>query len=155
MEAPSSPLVTATFTVTPFKCSYAGSVSSIVMEAVFTCSSPTIGATCSLSKGISFPVTTSYTVRRAASITPPVTPNISAAPVPSPRGASNSPSGRFTKSMPAVFIIRASSLVVSTASTSRLPSTSISGRCISYFLAVQGMTDTTNMFSGAVAVRSA
>jgi hypothetical protein len=52
--------------------------------------------------------------------------------------------------MPAPRIMRASSRVVSTASTSRQPSAeAISGRCASYFLAVQGMMDTTKILAGS------
>ncbi len=43
----------------------------------------------------SSPVKVSTAVRRAASITPPVAPKITAAPVPSPNGASKPSSGRF------------------------------------------------------------
>jgi hypothetical protein len=41
----------------------------------------------------SLPVSFSYAVRSAASMTPPVAPKMSAAPELSPRGESNSPSG--------------------------------------------------------------
>mmetsp|Transcript_10557 Transcript_10557/g.35821 ORF Transcript_10557/g.35821 Transcript_10557/m.35821 type:complete len:229 (+) Transcript_10557:90-776(+) len=80
-------------------------------------------------------------VRSAASITPPLAPKITAAPVDSPRGESNCASlGRDAKGMRRWRIMRASSRVVMAASTSpRMP-----GRTASSFLAVQGMTDTTN-----------
>ena len=45
-------------------------------------------------------VTTSYTVLSAASITPPVAPKITAAPVVMPNGSSNVSSGSFSNSMP-------------------------------------------------------
>ncbi len=64
------------------------------------------------------PVTTSYTVLRAASITPPVAPNMTAAPVESPNMGSKASSSKSTKSTLACFIILANSLVVKTASTS-------------------------------------
>ena len=121
-----------------------------VTDAVLICSSPSMGVTCRFSKGSSRPVTSSHTVRRAASITPPVTPKMSAAPVDRPSGASNVPSGSARRSMPADLIIRASSRVVSTASTSGTPSRlESSGRWISYFLAVQGMTETTKRSFGS------
>ena len=57
--------------------------------------------------------------------------------------------------MPACWIMRPSSRVVSTTSTSRTPLAFISGRCASYFLAVQGMTETTKMSSGFLPIFSA
>ena len=64
-------------------------------------------------------------------------------------------SGRPLKSMPACWIMRPSSRVVSTTSTSRTPLEFISGLCDSYFFAVQGMTETTKMSSGFFPIFSA
>ena len=58
------------------------------------------------------PVRTSTAVRSAASMTPPVAPKMTAAPVDSPSGESNSASGRLLKSMLQILIRRASSRVV-------------------------------------------
>ena len=52
--------------------------------------------------------------------------------------------------MPACLTMRASSRVVSTKSTSCMPSRPISGRAHSNFLAVQGMTETTTTFLGSM-----
>ena len=57
--------------------------------------------------------------------------------------------------MPACLIMRPSSRVVSTTSTSRTPLAFISGRWASNFLAVQGMTETTKMSSGFLPIFSA
>ena len=65
------------------------------------------------------------------------------------------PSGRFAKSSPAMVIMRPSSRVVRTTSTSRTPLAFISGRCASYFFAVQGITETTKMSSGRLPIFSA
>ena len=80
---------------------------------------------------------------------------MSAAPVEKPRGASKVPSSRLGKSMPMVRIMRASSRVVRTASTLGLPPFCISGRWHSYFFAVQGMTETTNISLGSTPILSA
>ena len=58
------------------------------------------------------PVTISSTVRRAASITPPVAPKITPEPVAVPNGSSKSDLGILGRSMPASRIILASSRVV-------------------------------------------
>ena len=60
------------------------------------------------------PVSHSYAVRAAASITPPVVPKITDAPVDSPSIWSKSLSGRFAKSMQASFSMRPYSRVVRT-----------------------------------------
>ena len=54
--------------------------------------------------------------------------------------------------MPASRIIRASSRVVRTASTVGRPSRNISGRSISNFFAVHGITDTTNTSFGSTPI---
>ena len=64
--------------------------------------------------GSGLPVTTSYAVRNAASITPPVAPKITAAPVDSPSGLSNSSDGSAANRTPDSLNIRASSRVVRT-----------------------------------------
>ena len=120
----------------------------MVIDASFTPSSPAMGATCRFSNGNGLPVTISYAVRSAASITPPVTAKMSAAPVDKPSGRSILSSGRAAKLMPACLIMRASSRVVSTMSTSWNPLSAISGRAHSNFFAVQGMTETTTMSLG-------
>ena len=74
-------------------------------------------------------MTISYTVRSAASMTPPVLAKMSAAPEDAPRMLSICPSGSAVKSMPAWRIMRPSSRVVSTTSTSRAPLAYISGLC--------------------------
>ena len=100
---------------------------------------------------ISPPVNFSTTVRRAASITPPVAPKMTLAPVDTPSRGSNSPSGRWSNIMPAWVMSRASSRVVRDTSTGMQPLASrCSGRLTSYFLAVQGMTDTTKMSLGSM-----
>ena len=58
------------------------------------------------------PVTNSTTVRRAASITPPVAPKITPEPVAVPNGSSKSDFGMSGRSMPASWIIFAISRVV-------------------------------------------
>ena len=60
----------------------------------------------------SSPVRVSTAVRSAASITPPVAPKMTAAPVPRPSGASYSSSGSVLNFRPTLRIMRASSLVV-------------------------------------------
>ncbi|OPZ68208.1 MAG: hypothetical protein BWY81_00955 [Firmicutes bacterium ADurb.Bin467] len=80
---------------------------------------------------------------------------MSAAPVDIPSGLSNSSSSSDAKSMPAERIMSASSRVVSTASTFGMPSFFISSRAISNFFAVQGMTETTNMFAGSTPISRA
>ena len=60
----------------------------------------------------------SAAVLKAASITPPVLPNITPAPVDSPRGLSKSSSSSAWKFIFAYFISLASSLVVITISVS-------------------------------------
>ena len=92
----------------------------------------------------------SYAVRRAASKTPPVVPNISAAPVDSPRGISKGSSSKLAKSMPASLIILANSLVVIDISTSGILSWPNSFLEHSYFLATQGITETTYIFLGSI-----
>ncbi len=88
-------------------------------------------------------------------MTPPVAPKMSAAPVESPSGLSKPLPSRELKSIPASLIIRASSRVVRTASTVGRPSMNISGRVISNFFAVHGMTETTYMFFGSTPIFSA
>ena len=80
-------------------------------------------------------------VRSAASKTPPLAPKTTPAPVEAPSGLSYSPSlDKELKLTPLCRMSLASSRVVRTASTS--PRTA--GRTASSFLAVQGITDTTN-----------
>ena len=97
------------------------------------------------------PVTFSYAVRTAASITPPVVPKITAAPVDSPNGLSNSASSKLSKSILACLISAASSLVESVISTSF----SNSGLSASYFLARHGIIETTIIFSLGIFIFSA
>ena len=92
----------------------------------------------------------STAVLSAASITPPVAPNITAAPVDAPSGRSNSPSGRLTKLMPARLTMRENSRVVSATSTSGYPEAFWSSRFVSNFLAVHGMIDTTKISLGSI-----
>ena len=62
----------------------------MVTEASLVPSSPLTDA--HSTRSMRSPVATSYTVRSAASITPPVVPNRAAAPEPTPRNSSNSSS---------------------------------------------------------------
>ena len=102
------------------------------------------------------PVSCSTTVRRAASMTPPEAPKMAAAPVETPSMGSNAPSGRCSKSRPAWVIMRPSSRVVRDTSTGMQPLGSrCSSRSTSYFLAVQGMMDTTKMSWGSMPACSA
>ena len=94
-------------------------------------------------------------MRSAASMTPPVAPKMTAAPVLSPIKLSKSPSGRRVKLMLASLIMRASSRVVMTTSTSARPLWPSSGRAASNFLAVQGMTETTAISLGSMPAFSA
>ena len=81
---------------------------------------------------------------------------MTAAPVDTPSIWSNCPSGRWSKRMPARWIIRASSRVVRDTSTGMQPlAMRCSSRWTSYFLAVQGMMDTTKMSLGSMPVFSA
>ena len=89
-----------------------------------------------------------YAVLSAASSTPPVTPNISAAPVEYPSGLSKFSSSKFSKSIPADFIILASSLTVRDKSVSNMLFWDNSFLFTSYFLATQGIIDTTLTSSG-------
>mmetsp|Transcript_12956 Transcript_12956/g.24777 ORF Transcript_12956/g.24777 Transcript_12956/m.24777 type:complete len:220 (+) Transcript_12956:752-1411(+) len=85
-------------------------------------------------------------VRKAASMTPPLAPKRLAAPVDSPSGSSKTPSfGREANCTWRERSIRASSRVVMTASMCP----SLPGRSASSFLAVHGITDTTNGFAPA------
>ncbi|CDC75943.1 unknown [Candidatus Colimorpha enterica] len=104
---------------------------------------------------LSLPVSQSLAVRRAASITPPVAPKITAAPVSSPSGESNSSSGREVNLRPARSIILASSRVVIAMSTSGYPDALWSSLPISNFFAVQGMTDTETISFGSIPAFSA
>ena len=95
-------------------------------------------------------------VLRAASMTPPVFPNMTPAPEASPKGESKGISGRALKSIPSSFAQRASSLVVMTLSMSRisgfpryLPAAFISLLLISIFFAVHGVKATLMIFSGS------
>ena len=96
------------------------------------------------------PVSLSQTVRRAASMTPPVVPKIAPAPEAVPSGLSKSVSGSWPKERPTYLMSLMSSRVVSTMSTSCRPSRPISGRAASNFFAVQGMTDTVTMSLGSM-----
>lgn len=93
-----------------------------------------------------FFVCISYAVRTAASITPPVVPKMTPAPVDSPSGRSKSLSSSSSKFMLAKRIMWASSRVVIEMFTSGSPSLPNSGRAASDFFATQGMTDTTMKF---------
>ena len=74
----------------------------------------------------------------------------------SPRMESAGLSGRALKSMPAILIMRASSRVVRTTSTSWWPEARISSeRVISYFFAVQGMMEVRWMRAGSRPIFSA
>ena len=83
-------------------------------------------------------------------MTPPVTPKMTPAPEPRPRGLSKSSSGRAATLICMARSIRSSSRVVRTTSTSWLAASLTSGVADSYFLAVQGMTETQKMSSGAL-----
>ena len=76
----------------------------------------------------------------AASVTPPLAPNILPAPDVFPNNESYSLSWSFARFMPFDLKSFAYSLTVRTASTSRPPSVYISGLSASCFLAVQGIT---------------
>ena len=83
-------------------------------------------------------------------------PKITAAPVPLPRGLSNSASSRSAGTMQSLRKRRHISRVVSTASTSGSPQASfIPGSSHSAFLAEQGMMDTTNTLWGSRPIFSA
>ena len=89
-------------------------------------------------------------------MTPPVAPKMVPAPVYGPMGESGSSSGRFARSMPACLIMRASSRVVRVTSTSFWPEAYMSSlRLFSYFLAVQGMTETEKILAGSTVAFSA
>ena len=91
------------------------------------------------------PVTKKYAERSAASITPPVAPKTTAAPVAEPSGLSNSSSGRYFGSMWFARIMILSSRVVMLTSTSGSPASFfIVGSSHSLFFATQGMMETTN-----------
>jgi hypothetical protein len=96
-----------------------------------------------------------YAVRSAASITPPVAPKMTLAPVLSPSRLSKSSSGSLLKLMLHSLIMRASSRVVITSSTSGLPPWERSGRLASTYLAGQGSTDTTTISLGSMPAFSA
>ena len=102
-------------------------------------------------------VSVSTAVLKAASITPPVAPNITPAPEDSPKGLSKSSSGNKLKLIPALLIILASSLVVSDISTSGIPfpAADWSSLPTSNFLAVQGIMDTEKIFFGSMPFFSA
>lgn len=80
------PWAIAMLRVAPFKNEYSGTVSVIGILASFTPYIPLIGVISRFLNGTSFPVTMKYAVLKAASITPPVAPNMTAAPVPNPNG---------------------------------------------------------------------
>ena len=75
---------------------------------------------------------------------------MTAAPVPSPRGESNSSSGRSATLIHLSRSRRSTSRVVSTASTSRKPELLTSGTPHSYFFAVHGITETQKMSFGSM-----
>ena len=129
------------------------SLSPIFTVALFIPSSPLTSSKFIFSN--SCPVRISATLLNAASITPPVTPNIAAAPVASPIGLSNSSSSSSTNSIFACFIILASSLVVITQSTSYIPLFCNSVLCLSNFFAIHGITDTTYILLGSIPIFSA
>ena len=104
---------------------------------------------------LSFSSKMSFTVLKAASITPPVTPKITPAPVYFASGDVGVYSSKFLKSISFFFIQRASSLVVSTTSTSLKPSDSISGLLASNFLAIQGIIEITRILSLSTPIFSA
>ncbi len=82
----------------------------------------------------------SSTTRRAtASATPPVVPKMVPAPVPMPKGISGDSPSSSAKRMPDSLIMLMISWVVSTRSTSGVPSVQNSARAASIFLAVQGI----------------
>ena len=89
-------------------------------------------------------------VRSAASITPPVAPNITPAPVCMPNGESKGSSGSAAGSIWSARSKRTNSRVVSTKSTSKPCAVFIVGNSLSAFLATQGITDTQKIFSGSV-----
>ena len=115
-----------------------------------------MGSTCRLGKGNGVCVTISQTVRRAASMTPPVVAKMSAAPVLMPSGASIFSSGRLRKSMPACLIMRAElTRGEHDVDVLRRRCRSSRAAAASNFLAVHGMTETTTMSSGFTPILSA
>ena len=89
-------------------------------------------------------------------MTPPVAPKITAAPVPVPRGLSNSASSRSAGTMQSLRNRRHISRVVSTTSTSGSPQASrMVGSSLSAFLAEQGMMEATKTFFGSRPIFSA
>ena len=111
------------------------------------------------------PVINSYAVLRAASITPPVLPNMAAAPVYFPSNVSGPSSGSLVMSIPAILSSFANSLVVITMSTSgnfgvssgmcpfsfnHSQALHISSLALSNFLAVHGIIETTTTFLGSI-----
>ena len=118
------PCTTAIFNVAPFNQFQSGirclirsgttPTSFIGSSAYLIPSNPLTGVMSAFAKtdSIRWPVTNSTTVLRAASITPPVAPNINPAPEASPKGSSKCDRGISGKYMPASLIICASSRVV-------------------------------------------
>ena len=123
---------TAQFTFVPF----------ISTENRLIPSRPRASVTSSFSKGL--PVCSSYAVRSAASITPPLAPNMSPAPEQMPIGESKSISAKSAQlRIPFCLQKSPNSLVVRTASTvGTFSFNHICLRSISSFLAVQGIRDT-------------
>ena len=102
------------------------------------------------------PVMKKCAERSAASITPPVAPKTTAAPVDEPRGLSNSSSGRYFGSMWFARSMMFSSRVVMLTSTSGSPSASfIVGSSHSLFLATHGMMETMKSRLGSMPIFSA
>lgn len=162
------PCTTASFSVAPrsqsqfgtFPASSGGtgpSWSGSVISTYRVSSKPRTGVMSARSKRSSTRrgVTSSMTVRSAASITPPVAPKMTPEPDAVPNGSSKSRSGRSGRWMPYSRIIRPSSRVVSEMSTSRWPESAISGRVVSNFLAVHGIRETDTTSAGSIPFRSA
>nr|WP_211338713.1 hypothetical protein [Georgenia muralis] len=124
---------------------------SMVTSTSRTPSNPRTGRTSAWVKYSSAgrPVTSSITVRRAASMTPPVAPKMTPEPVAVPKGLSKSEPASAGRSMPRWRIIFAASRVVRAMSTSGRPSRESSGRAASNFLAVQGMRETETTSAGS------
>ena len=80
-------------------------------------------------------------------MTPPDAPKMTPPPVANPMGMSNASGWSSLSLMPSELIMRWTSLVVTTMSTSCLPSTLNFGSWASNFFAVQGMMETTTRSS--------
>jgi len=129
----------------------------MVSSTYRTSSKPRTGVMSAWSKMFStcWPVTSSSTVRSAASMTPPVAPKMMPEPDAVPNGSSKSLGGMSGRYSPNCRVMTASSRAVSTWSTSANPESVISGRPASNFFAVQGMRATDTTSAGSTPARPA